>query len=428
MDTVQRASLPVRSSGSGFRKITPAMLGVIQKSKSFEITESRRPGQVLAAFKAAAPYLGIGASIVHAIDFFFALTQPIDWQPGARPIVWPSAAMQENAMCLGSSQIKRLNRRLVELGLVVMKDSPNGKRYGRRARPNGPIIEAYGFDLSPLADRMAEFEAIAEEGRAARIRLAALRRRASIARKGLKQLEETAAQEGIIDIDWASAWTKVQAIKTTKQDLLELVSAEIKVEQLESLESEIRELMIGKLAQRKEEKLASSVEKNPKPSLNEPHITTTNQLINPKDTVSTLKRCSRDGLPGQTTQTETLPRRNRSDLSSALKLTPDELIRLAPRLVPYLRHPSPSWPEIVEAADWLRQDLGVSKPLWGEACLAMGREQAAIAIALVSAKPPSHFRSSPGGYFHGMVERARGGDLYLGRTIWGLRGANSYKN
>jgi hypothetical protein len=46
----------------------------------------------------------------------------------------------------------------------------------------------------------------------------------------------------------------------------------------------------------------------------------------------------------------------------------------------YLRSHAPNWPEIVDAADWLRHDLGVSKPLWGEACLAMGRETAAIAL------------------------------------------------
>ena len=55
-----------------------------------------------------------------------------------------------------------------------------------------------------------------------------------------------------------------------------------------------------------------------------------------------------------------------------LKLHPDELGRLAPRLRLYLRRPSPAWPEIVDAADWLRHGLDVSKPLWGEACLPWG--------------------------------------------------------
>ena len=51
----------------------------------------------------------------------------------------------------------------------------------------------------------------------------------------------------------------------------------------------------------------------------------------------------------------------------------------------------------------------------------MGREEAAIAVAIVSAKSPDHFRSSPGGYFPWMVAKAKVGELNLARTIWGLR-------
>ena len=75
----------------------------------------------------------------------------------------------------------------------------------------------------------------------------------------------------------------------------------------------------------------------------------------------------------------------------------------------------------------LRGELGISRPLWGEACLAMGRECAAVAVALVSARPAEHFRTSPGGYFHGMVAKAKAGELNLVRTIWGLRQAKAAK-
>jgi replication initiation protein RepC len=68
---------------------------------------------------------------------------------------------------------------------------------------------------------------------------------------------------------------------------------------------------------------------------------------------------------------------------------------------------------------FLLGERDVSKSLWGEACLAMGREHAAIATAIVSAKPVEHSRSTPGGYFHGMVAKAKSGDLNLARTIWG---------
>ena len=51
-------------------------------------------------------------------------------------------------------------------------------------------------------------------------------------------------------------------------------------------------------------------------------------------------------------------------------------------------------------------------------------ELAAIAIAIVSTKDPAHFRATPGGYFHGMVTKARAGQLNLDRTLWGMRRAN----
>src|SRR6201994_729284 len=113
----------------------------------------------------------------------------------------------------------------------------------------------------------------------------------------------------------------------------------------------------------------------------------------------------------------------RTDSGPLMRLTIDELLQLAPRLRTYLTTPRPVWRDIVDAADWLRGEMGISRPLWGEACVAMGRECAAVAVALVSAKPAEHFRTSPGGYFHGMVAKA--GELNLVRTIWGLRQAKA---
>ena len=116
-----------------------------------------------------------------------------------------------------------------------------------------------------------------------------------------------------------------------------------------------------------------------------------------------------------------------TDSGTLMRLTIDELLILAPRLRTYLTTPNPVWRDIVDAADWLRGEMGISRPLWGEACQAMGWECAAVAVALVSARPAEHFRTSPGGYFHGMVAKAKAGELNLVRTIWGLRQAKAAK-
>ena len=163
--------IAVPKGPSGLRRLSPAMLETDKLARGFtgkpEGQGVQKPGQVLAAFKAAAPHMGFGPRIVHAIDWLFTFTQPQDWVEGSHPIVWPSAALQRQALDLGVTQAKALNRLLVELGLVVMKDSPNGKRFGRRDA-KGRLIEAYGFDLAPLAARQAEFEAAAAAGRAER--------------------------------------------------------------------------------------------------------------------------------------------------------------------------------------------------------------------------------------------------------------------
>src|ERR687890_1386822 len=147
---------PGRHAPTGFRRLTPGLLKADRMAGGFAgLAEGVTvPGQLLATFKAAAPHLGIAPRLVHALDWLFRFTQPQDWQKDSRPIVWPSARMQQEALGLSPTQVKETNRRLIDLGLVTMKDSPNGKRYGKRD-PKGRIMEAYGFDLTPVAIRHA---------------------------------------------------------------------------------------------------------------------------------------------------------------------------------------------------------------------------------------------------------------------------------
>ena len=137
---------------TGFRKLTLGLLHADHMAEGFTGLPDgvKTAARVLAAFKAAAPFLGYGPRLVHVIDWLFKFTQPQDWEEGSRPIVWPSARLQQDELGLGATQGKALNRQLIENGLITMKDSPNGKRYGTR-NAEGRIVEAYGFDLTPLA-------------------------------------------------------------------------------------------------------------------------------------------------------------------------------------------------------------------------------------------------------------------------------------
>jgi replication initiation protein RepC len=104
------------------------------------------------------------------------------------------------------------------------------------------------------------------------------------------------------------------------------------------------------------------------------------------------------------------------------KLHPGELLQLAPRLDAHVTARYPGWNDIVDAAGtYLRHELGVSEALWGESCRLVGRQIAAVTLAIVSTKPPEHFTRGAGGYFAAMVKRATTGELHLDRSLWKLR-------
>ena len=198
---------------TGFRRLTPGLLKADRTAEGFAGLPQgvTSPGQLFASLKAAAPRLGIAPRLVHAVDWLFRFTQPQDWERGARPVVWPSASMQQEALGLSPTQVKEINRRLIELGLVTMKDSPNGRRYGKRD-PKGRIVEAYGFDLAPIATRHAEFRRHAEEERAERLAMGRLRRRATIARKAIIQILETGAEYAIEGEEWQTLARETEAL------------------------------------------------------------------------------------------------------------------------------------------------------------------------------------------------------------------------
>jgi len=424
---------------TGFRRLTPGLLAADRSAEGFAGLPGgvTVPGQLLAAFKSAAPWLGLSPRLVHALDWLFRFTQPQDWGRGGRPIVWPSAALQRDALGLSESQVKATNRALIEAGLLTMKDSPNGKRYGQRDAQKR-IIEAYGFDLSPIAIRYAEFVRIGQKARAERAEMGRLRRRATIARNGITQIVETAAEYDFAGEEWQTLIRETRNLTVVLRKIERSEELALGVASLERWQRQARERLEELLAT-VTASASESVDSDPKGPENRPHQYTYKLDTDPKkDTVIAPEESKPEGARPVSDPDKTVSSKEeegaststgaRTDHSTVMKLSPQELMRLAPRLRVYLQSPRPAWPEIVDAADWLRGEMGVSKSLWGDACQAMGRETAAIAIAIVSAKPAEHFSSTPGGYFHGMVAKARTGELNLVRTIWGLRQAATPKS
>jgi replication initiation protein RepC len=416
------APLKPSAQPTGARRLTLTMLAVRDQADQYRGVPrgTAKRFKYLAAFQEAEPYLGLPSQAYKLVAWLVKQTLDLDWEEGSRPIAWPSARRQGEFLALSEPRLKTLNRALFEAGIFVMRDSETGKRYGRRVHPKGGIIEAYGFDLSPLAYRCDEFIRIAAEARAERERMANLRKRATCARRAIFQVGETLTALGPLPSQWRQL-----ALETA-----DLVAEIRQARASEDLAAIVRGLEFRKgQAEAWLREATPSVSNNPEGLADEPHNITTNKPFNPKDTV----RLGKESSPGTEpiSQPPTPAERLEDDSGDSVtfrpferleKLHPAELLELAPRLAEHVTQPSPNWSAVCAAAHaGLRHDLGISQPLWGEACLKLGPVIATVALAIVSTKPKEHFARGAGGYFAAMVKRAKTGDLHLDRSLWKLR-------
>ncbi|WP_457092663.1 plasmid replication protein RepC [Microvirga sp. P5_D2] len=79
-------------------------------------------------------------------------------QTMGRLLVWPSNQRLTSSTGLSERAIRNAIKAMIDLQLVIPNDSPNGKRYAVRD-VSGNVINAFGFDLTPLFARRSEWTA-----------------------------------------------------------------------------------------------------------------------------------------------------------------------------------------------------------------------------------------------------------------------------
>lgn len=405
---------PSPNQVTGARRMSLHMLTVVDQADRFAGVPcgTAKPLRYLGAFQEAEPYLGLPAHAFKLVSWLVKQTQPQDWEEGSRPIAWPSTRREEEFLGLSPTRRKYLERALFEAGIFVIRDNEQGKRYGRRA-PNGRIVEAFGFDLSPLAQRYDEFVRLAAAAKLERERMKEGRRRVTLARRAIRQIGEQLAELDALPAGWAQLEADTAALvragkQAARSEELALIAHSLERRKAEA-EQRLRAAAVP---------ASKPVETDPEGSENGPHTITTNLTINLKDTVIANEESS---SPDPTVPSSPPPAQPLT-AEREFRLKADQLLDLAPRLAAHVLSETPTWRDIVDAAgQGLRLELGVSASLWGEACRAMGRDQAALALAIVSTKPTGHFTRGAGGYFAGMLRKFEKGELRLERTLWALK-------
>lgn len=418
---------------SGWRKPTPG-LGIAEQLAQAGERLTIPKNKALLACKRVAAHIGLKASDMMLLDTFGAFTQPQDWEEGRRPIIWASNAYLMEQTGFSLSALKRHARRLVDAGVIAFKDSPNGKRWGHRDA-EGHIIEAYGYDLAPLAARAEEFEILFGHLKAERQLCARAKRQITIARRTIRAKLEI-AMERALSGPWDAFTDAFQSLldrlpkRSVNSDwLFELLERFIalkdKIDSLFADRDEVVEIPVENTEPIAVPSYKNTKEMNPLGSNYEPHILYTNQL-HPVISNSSEHEEAANVVPREATEppVETKqdnwstiakkPRGTVLDLGTVMQACPG-FTQMARDLGGYIEN----WSEMHRVAGQVRPMVGVSEHAWAVAQERLGPQAAAAAMALIFEKFSDGEVASPGGYLRGMVEKAGAGELHLERSFYG---------
>ena len=417
---------------TGWPKPTPG-LGVAEQLAQAGERVAVPKTRAFVAVKRVGAHIGLKAGDMMLLDTLGAFTQSQDWEEGQRPIVWASNAYLMEQTGFSLSALKRHARRLAEAGVIAFKDSPNGKRWGRRDA-NGVIIEAYGFDLSPLSARVEEFEELHAELQAEREICQRLKRQITVARRMIRARIEAALSGAL-----RGPWTQLTGMF---EDLLaRLPRRNTASEALERLLTWFRELQerveaaylkatqpvefVENTTETSEQVPEQTQEMNPREVISEPHILTTNQL-DPVTCNSSEREEAAGVVPNAPPEeqvdreledwvAETRKKRGAAlDLPTVMQACP-EFASWARNVGGYLK----DWGDLHRVAGQLRPMIGVSEHAWNLAQDRLGPQVATAALVLTFDKHCAGEVASPGGYLRGMVEKAGAGELHLERSFYG---------
>ena len=385
------------------------------------------------AVKRVGSHIGLKPGDLLLLDTLGAFTQSQDWEKGRRPIVWASNAYLMAQTGFSLSALKRHARRLAEAGVISFKDSPNGKRWGRRD-DEGVIIEAYGFDLSPLSARAEEFEQLHIEVQAERALCQRLKRQITVSRRMIRARIE-AAVSGALRGPWTQLTTLFEEL------LARLPRRHTASETLERLMDWFRELQerveaAYLKAVRAEEVVENSPESieqasemtqemNPREVISGPHIPITTKLD--PVTCNSSEKEEAAGVAPNAPPEERVDRELEDwvadvrkkrgaalDLPTVMQACP-EFAQWARNVGGYLK----DWGDLHRVAGQLRPMIGVSEHAWNLAQDRLGPQIATAALVLTFDKHAKGEVASPGGYLRGMIEKAGAGELHLERSFYG---------
>jgi replication initiation protein RepC len=358
--------------------------------------------------------LGISDRSLTVLDALLTFYPEDELSEDSSLVVFPSnAQLSLRARGMTPATLRRHLTLLIEAGLIFRKDSPNGKRYARRAR-GGQISEVFGFSLAPMLARACEIDGLAAETITDRETLRAIKEQISICRRDVSKLLATAIAEALPG-DWNDLLGKFRAIvsqiprNATLYDLLPVQQRIIELH--ESIVNELKlqvklRILSGNESQDERHKQDSKpnfpFESEPSPVQNQ---------FPPSDPSDRDIKTAHQFLEKTENPVSQTP--------SPERITLDLVLQACPQIIDYApARAVRSWRDLGSAAMVVRSMLDVSTTAYARACAVMGIETTAIVMACILERATSI--SSPGGYLRDLTRRCERRQFIPNRMVLSL--------
>lgn len=387
----------------GRRPLTLAHVAAQADAKSRPLDRAVHKWQVFRDICEAKSRLGVSERSLAVLDALLSF-HPETVLTGEGLIVFPSnQQLGLRAHGMAPATLRRHLAALVEAGILIRRDSPNGKRYARKNRA-GEIEKAFGFDLSAIVARAEEFAARAEEVRAANRAVKYAKERITLCRRDIAKMIAAGIEEGVTvpyrssgPSDWPALHALFRSIIERLPRVASLIELEAAADELSLLAGEIGSFLENHVNTRNESAKESHSERHKQNSK-------TNHLIESE------LRPRRD----EAARLEPMIQEPKREYAFPLQMVLDA----CPDLVDYARTGIGNWRDFQATIATVRPMLGISPSAWEEALDAMGEGQASIVVACILQRGSQI--GSAGGYLRDLTRRSRTGEFGIGPMVMAL--------
>ena len=363
--------------------------------------------QVFRDICAGRAMLGVSERALAVLDALLSF-HPETVLTGEGLIVFPSnyqLGLRAHGMALAT--LRRYLAILVDAGLIVRRDSPNGKRYARKDRA-GDIESAFGFDLSPLVVRAEEFAEKAEAVRAAERALHLAKERVTLFRRDIVKMIALGIEEDVATRAGNTGPESWAAINAIFRAILERLPRGAQLAELEPIADELA-LLADEVTKLLEDHVKSQ-KKSGNESQNERHI----QNSNPEPLIELEPSLAKnEGGDVAVKRMELVRSTTAFPLGMVLDACPD--------LLDYARGGITNWRDFFATVAIVRPMLGISPTAWNDAQDTMGEQHASMVVAAILQR--SSEIASAGGYLRDLTRRSREKEFNVGPMIMALLAA-----